>query len=226
MKLPAIQQNSELQQAVDAKELYQALGLDTTQWARWSKQNIQDNPFALEGTDYGVYDLMSNTQGGRPTTNYYLSLDFAKKLAMQVRTEMGERIREYFLECERKASQPAFQIPQSYGEALQLAANQALQIEQDKPKVDHYNAVVKRKGLLNATQVGLKLGMSAIALNRILEELGVYNKSVKRSRVFKQAFVDRGYGVLKQTEQGQTQSLFTLAGEAWVIEKLQCEGVA
>ncbi len=129
-------------------------------------------------------------------------------------------------ELEKQQAQPAFQIPQSYGEALQLAANQALQIEQDKPKVDHYNAVVERKGLLNATQVGLKLGMSAIALNRILEEIGVYNKSVKRSRVFKQAFVDKGYGVLKQTEQGQTQSLFTLAGEAWVIEKLQCEGVA
>ena len=68
--------------------------------------------------------------------------------------------------------------------------------------------------------------MSAIALNRILEEIGVYNKSVKRSRVFKQAFVNKGYGVLKQTEQGQTQSLFTILGEAWVIEKLQCEGVA
>jgi len=130
-------------------------------------------------------------------------------------------------ELERQqTAKPVFQIPQTLGEALQLAANQALQIEQDKPKVDHYNVVVERKGLLNATQVGLKLGMSAIALNRILEELGVYNGSVKGSRVFKQSFVNKGYGVLKQTEQGQTQSLFTILGEAWVIEKLQCEGVA
>lgn len=166
----------------------------------------------------------------RDTQVYVFSGEQGKRdsiiVVAQLSPEFTAALVDRWQELERQQSQPVFQIPQSYGEALQLAANQALQIEQDKPKVDHYNAVVERKGLLNATQVGLKLGMSAIALNRILEEIGVYNKSVKRSRVFKQAFVDKGYGVLKQTEQGQTQSLFTLAGEAWVIEKLQCEGVA
>lgn len=103
MRLPIIQENKDLQQAVDAKDLYEALGLNPTQWARWSKQNIQENPFALKGMDYGVYDSMANTQGGRPTVNYLLSIAFAKKLAMQVRTEKGEQVRNYFLDCERKA---------------------------------------------------------------------------------------------------------------------------
>ena len=89
MKLPVIQQSVEMQQAVDTKELYLALGLESTQWARWSKQNIQDNPFALKGTDYGIYDSVPNTQGGRPTTNYLLAIEFAKKLSMQVRTKKG-----------------------------------------------------------------------------------------------------------------------------------------
>ena len=167
---------------------------------------------------------------GRPTTFYVFSGEQGKRdsiiVVAQLSPEFTAVLVDRWQELERQQAQPVFQIPQTLGEALQLAANQALQIEQYKPKVDHYNAVVERKGLLNATQVGLKLGMSAIALNRILEEIGVYNKSVKRSRVFKQAFVNKGYGVLKQTEQGQTQSLFTILGEAWVIEKLQCEGVA
>lgn len=34
MQFPTIQENTDLQQAVDARELYQALGLDITQWAR------------------------------------------------------------------------------------------------------------------------------------------------------------------------------------------------
>lgn len=109
MQFPTIQENTDLQQAVDAKQLYQALGLDSTNWSGWSKNNIANNPFALQGTDYGVYGLGTNSQGGRPTTNYYLSIDFAKKLAMQVRTKKGEEIRDYFLDCERKvvsASQP------------------------------------------------------------------------------------------------------------------------
>lgn len=166
----------------------------------------------------------------RDTQVYFFSGEQGKRdsiiVVAQLSPEFTAALVDRWQELERQQAQPAFQIPQSYGEALQLAANQALQIEQDKPKVDHYNAVVERKGLLNATQVGLKLGLSAMALNKVLVELNVYNGSVKRSKVFKQAFIDKGYGVVKQTEQGHTQSLFTLAGEAWVIEKLQCEGVA
>ena len=173
----------------------------------------------------------TDAMGRNRLTQVYVFADEQGKrdsiiVVAQLSPEFTAVLVDRWQELERQQAQPVFQIPQTLGEALQLAANQALQIEQDKPKVDHYNVVVERKGLLNATQVGLKLGMSAIALNRILEEIGVYNKSVKRSRVFKQAFVNKGYGVLKQTEQGQTQSLFTILGEAWVIEKLQCEGVA
>lgn len=173
----------------------------------------------------------TDAMGRNRLTQVYVFADEQGKrdsiiVVAQLSPEFTAVLVDRWQELERQQAQPVFQIPQTLGEALQLAANQALQIEQYKPKVDHYNAVVERKGLLNATQVGLKLGMSAIALNRILEEIGVYNKSVKRSRVFKQAFVNKGYGVLKQTEQGQTQSLFTILGEAWVIEKLQCEGVA
>lgn len=222
MKLPMIQQNSELQQAVDAKELYQALGLDTTQWARWSKQNIQDNPFALEGTDYGVYDLMSNTKSGRPTKKYLLNIDFAKKLAMQVRTEKGEQIRDYFLECERRASQPA--IPQSFSEALLLAGKLQQQIEQDAPKVAHFNAVADRKTLLNAIQVAQSVGLkSAQALNKRLSQVGVYNANCKRGKAFQAWFIQRGLGEMKQGDTGHMQPLFTTKGQMWVYELLSKE---
>lgn len=222
MKLPMIQQNSELQQAVDAKELYQALGLDTTQWARWSKQNIQDNPFALEGTDYGVYDLMSNTKSGRPTKKYLLNIDFAKKLAMQVRTEKGEQIRDYFLECERRASQPA--IPQSFSEALLLAGKLQQQIEQDAPKVAHFNAVADRKTLLNAIQVAQSVGLkSAQALNKRLSQVGVYNSNCKRGKAFQAWFIQRGLGEMKQGDTGHMQPLFTTKGQMWVLELLSKE---
>lgn len=222
MKLPMIQQNSELQQAVDAKELYQALGLDTTQWARWSKQNIQDNPFALEGTDYEVYDLMSNTKSGRPTKKYLLNIDFAKKLAMQVRTEKGEQIRDYFLECERRASQPA--IPQSFSEALLLAGKLQQQIEQDAPKVAHFNAVADRKTLLNAIQVAQSVGLkSAQALNKRLSQVGVYNSNCKRGKAFQAWFIQRGLGEMKQGDTGHMQPLFTTKGQMWVLELLSKE---
>lgn len=125
-----------------------------------------------------------------------------------------------------KGAAPIIQIPQTFAEALQLAANQALKIEQDAPKVAHYNAVVDRHTLLTATQVGQKIGLSAIMLNRVLSEIGIYNKAHKRGKAFKQWFIDKGLGEMKQTDMGYSQPLFSLKGEAWVVERLASESVA
>ncbi|MFH4151043.1 phage antirepressor KilAC domain-containing protein, partial [Acinetobacter baumannii] len=75
-------------------------------------------------------------------------------------------------------------LPQSFSEALQLAADQARKIEEDKPKVEYYEKIVVRDTLLNATQVAQKIGLSAIALNKLLDSLKVYSHGVKRARVF------------------------------------------
>jgi len=122
-------------------------------------------------------------------------------------------------------NQNVVQLPQSFSEALQLAADQARQLELAAPKVQYFDTVVERSTLLNATQVAQKLGMSAMAMNKHLDQLNVYSRGVKRARVFQQWFVDKGFGELKQTELGFSQPMFTTKGEAWVIEKLVSEGV-
>lgn len=122
-------------------------------------------------------------------------------------------------------NQNAVQLPQTFAEALQLAADQARQLELAAPKISHYDTVVEKSHLLTATQVAAKLRMSAVALNKILDEFRVYNKTHKRSRVFNTWFEDQGLGELKQTSTGHSQPMFTTKGEAWVIEKLTSEGV-
>ena len=122
-------------------------------------------------------------------------------------------------------NQNAVQLPQTFAEALQLAADQARQLELAAPKISHYDTVVEKSHLLTATQVAAKLRMSAVALNKILDEFRVYNKAHKRSRVFNTWFEDQGLGELKQTSTGHSQPMVTTKGEAWVIEKLTSEGV-
>lgn len=122
-------------------------------------------------------------------------------------------------------NQNAVQLPQTFAEALQLAADQARQLELAAPKVQYFDTVVERSTLLNATQVAQKLRMSAVAMNKHLDSLNVYSRGVKRARVFQQWFIDKGLGELKQTELGFSQPMFTTKGEAWVIEKLVGEGV-
>lgn len=116
-------------------------------------------------------------------------------------------------------------IPQTYAEALRLAADQAEQIALMAPKADVFDKIVDRGVLMTATQVGQKIGMSAVKLNSHLSELGVYNASVKRSKAFKQWFIDKGLGEMKQTDAGYSQALFTNAGEMWVVEKFTSEGI-
>ncbi|MEQ1068614.1 phage antirepressor KilAC domain-containing protein [Acinetobacter lwoffii] len=121
-------------------------------------------------------------------------------------------------------NQDAVQLPQTFAEALQLAADQARQLELAAPKVQYFDRVADTKNLLNASQVGKKVGMSAVKLNQYLADMGVYDRRIA-GRTFAQWFIDKGYGEVKQTEQGYPQSKFTNKGEQWVIEQLVSEGV-
>ena len=121
-------------------------------------------------------------------------------------------------------NQNAVQPPQSFSEALQLAADQARQLELAAPKVQYFDRVADTKNLLNASQVGKKVGMSAVKLNQYLADMGVYDRRIA-GRTFAQWFIDKGYGEVKQTEQGYPQSKFTNKGEQWVVEQLVSEGV-
>lgn len=87
---------------VSAKELYDFLGLAKSQWKRWFKRNIIENPFALESVDWIGFDIVSN---GNTTSDFAISLDLAKKLSMMAKTEKGEEARNYFLKMEKVAIQ-------------------------------------------------------------------------------------------------------------------------
>jgi phage regulator Rha-like protein len=125
------------------------------------------------------------------------------------------------------------QIPQTYAAALLEAGRLAMELEQSQaqlaiaaPKADVFDRVIERDTLLNATQVAQQIGMSAIKMNRKLDELGgVYNKCVKRGRAFCHDWVLSGYGEMKITEMGYPQPLFTTKGSLRVAEIFTSEGV-
>lgn len=185
-----------------------------------AKKMPKFNHSELNGHGVGVYqyDHNGNIYTGMKLTKRYTEL-LITGYSVTLRLKVLDRLAE--LEAKQKP-----QIPTNFAEALQLAADQAKQLELQAPKVAFVDNLVDRKNLMTATQVAAKHSMSAVKLNRTLDELGgVYNKSVKRGRVFIQSFIDSGYGELKQTEQGYSQALFTPAGEVYIHEKLISEGV-
>lgn len=84
------------------KNLYDFLQLDKSHYTKWCKRNIIDNPFAVENVDYISFrPKCENPNGGRPTTEYKLTSDFAKQLSMTVKNERGQEARKYFIACEQ-----------------------------------------------------------------------------------------------------------------------------
>ena len=121
--------------------------------------------------------------------------------------------------------QNQFRLPQTFSEALILAGNLAkenetLQIEQkiNAPKAKSYDTFMSKDTLQNATTVGQLFGISAVKLNKVLNEHNVYNKSIKRSKVFNLWFVEKGFGKTIENEAGFSQSLFTPKGVDFVSE--------
>ena len=68
---------------VSARDLYRFLELDPSQFSRWSRTNIIENPYASEHEDWMRLDMDVETPtGGKiQRENYALTLPFAKKLA-------------------------------------------------------------------------------------------------------------------------------------------------
>ena len=163
----------------------------------------------------------------REQEEYLINKDLTLTLIAGYGVELRYRIIQRWQELEQQvsASSPVMPaVPQSFSEALLLAGTLQQKIEQDAPKVAHFNAVADRKTLLNATQVAHSVGLkSPQALNTKLDLVGVYNKSIKRGKAFKAWFVEQGLGEMKQGNTGHMQPLFTTKGKMWVYELLSKE---
>lgn len=147
-------------QAVNARELHQKLG-SKQEFAHWIRNRIEKYGF-VENQDFSSFDnFVKREKGSSVRKEYALSLDMAKELCMVENNEKGRMIRKYFIEVEKKArTQNPFAIPQTYSEALLLAANQAKQIEKqqlalEQKKIENNKLVAdgKRK---DATIVRMK----------------------------------------------------------------------
>lgn len=139
--------------AVSARELHSVLE-SRQQFGDWIKNRIEKYDL-VENEDYLVFhNSMKNLSGGRPLTEYALTINAAKELAMVEGNEKGKQVRRYFIECERMAKEltTSNQLPKSFAEALRLAAeqaerieNQQAQIEEQRPRVLFSQAVETAK---------------------------------------------------------------------------------
>lgn len=97
-----VELNGEKQLGVNARDLHTMLEVKAD-FSHWIKRRINQCKFE-ENFDYIVFVKKDeNLKGGRPTTEYILSVDMVKHLGMMERNDKGYEIRKYYIEQEKIA---------------------------------------------------------------------------------------------------------------------------
>lgn len=209
---------------VGSKQLLVSLGI-STRFDIWMQRFIND--FALvEGFDFErLYKNVQMPNGGqkRSLDDYVITLDVAKEICMLQRNKTGRSVRRYFIECERKMQdvQVAPPTPQLSRKELALMIVEAEEeierlSEQNRmlePKAAYFDNVLSSDSSFPVTIIAKELGMSAIALNRKLQELGVIF-NVAGTWVLKRNFQNDGYTTIKthqyRTDEGIVKTAHSL----------------
>ena len=98
--------NGEQVNAVSSIQLHKALQVETNQ-SKWIKSQIKmlndERTNFIEGVDYVIL-APGGKNVGRPQTEYLLSLNMAKQIAMKSGGQIGNDIRQYFIDFEEKVT--------------------------------------------------------------------------------------------------------------------------
>lgn len=151
--------NTDAGRVVDARQLHAFINNGATDFSTWFKRRVEHCGFvvnedfmAINSTEVVNNDSIPGI--GRPSIEYVLTIDAAKELCMVEGNKRGRAVRRYFIEAERRfresqqvaTAHPA--IPQTFAQALRLAAEQAETIEaqqkhlaEQAPKVNFAKAL-------------------------------------------------------------------------------------
>ena len=107
---------------------------------------------------------------GNEYTEYLLTKRDSLVLVAQNSPKFTAAIVDRWQELEA-ANKPV--LPRSFSEALQLAADQAKQLEEQAPKIEVYEKLAARTSDVNTTALAKQLGITAIKLNKFLKLEGI-----------------------------------------------------
>lgn len=124
--------NNEEVTLINGEDLHAALGIKT-RYSNWILRRIEEFGF-VRNLDFIGVSKIGRTEAGFfgqreiETTEYHLTLDMAKELAMVERSEIGRQVRRYFIQIENEVRDaiPAWALSQIEQTQAQLRAAHTL----------------------------------------------------------------------------------------------------
>lgn len=111
------------------RELHEFLGVKTL-YKDWFPRMIEYG--FTEGKDFSSF--LSESTGGRPSTDHLLTIDMAKEICMIQRTEVGKQARQYFILVEKDYNSPEKIMARALRIAEKELSTLKLDVERMKPK--------------------------------------------------------------------------------------------
>ena len=142
--------NDEEVNAVNARELWQKLE-SKQRFADWIKDRLEG---FTDGQDFTVHKIMKGEDGRFRPTDYIISLDVAKHIAMLERNEQGRKIRQYFIEVEkqyRKQETEKLPTPEVLMATLCTEMERRIKAESER---DEYRRNLQRIALVSGLDYG------------------------------------------------------------------------
>ena len=208
---------------VSGRELHEALKIET-RYNDWFKRMCEYG--FTEGNDY--YSILSNRSdglAGKPRTDHALKISMAKELCMIQRTEIGKKIRQYFIAVEEQWNSPdkimerALAIARERVKKLQISVSE-LTVENQimQPKAEYFDELVDRNLLtgIRETAKELHIGQKTF-VNFLLEKKYLYRTKTGKLMPYAQ-YVEAGLFEVKEfynesSNYKSTQTLITPKGK-------------
>jgi anti-repressor protein len=134
-----VYENEKHEPVVNARELHEFLNIGRD-FSTWIKDKLQKYGF-VENQDFIVFtESGENPFGGRPSTEYILTMDTGKEIAMVENNIKGSQIRRYFIAVEKKYKQAALDMSklspelQMFQQIFKSVAQQELRMKQLEEK--------------------------------------------------------------------------------------------
>lgn len=89
--------NENQEPVVFGRDLHKALEVKTP-YDKWFLRMAEYG--FTDGEDFSTF--LSKSTGGRPRHDHVLKLDMAKEIAMIQRTDKGKKVRQYFIQVEKR----------------------------------------------------------------------------------------------------------------------------
>lgn len=183
---------------LSARELYEFLEIKT-HFKDWFPRMCE---YGFE-QEKDFRSILSKSTGGRPSTDYEITLDMAKEISMIQRNEKGKLARQYFIEVEKQWNSPERVIARGLIESQKMIENLNQQIVEMRPKALFADAVSTSKESILIGQLAklIKQNGYEIGQNRLfywLRENGYLIKCGSRYNQPTQKAMDLGLFEVKE----------------------------